>query len=130
MMDHFKVNSRDLFFILKEQLSYGSLCRLDRYKDLNELTFDMLVTEAMGFARGVIATLQVIGEEKQITYRDSSVFCPDEYRKAFRRYGEDGWIAAARNTEYGGLGERYERSCYHQRSQDAGGALYGSLEKY
>jgi alkylation response protein AidB-like acyl-CoA dehydrogenase len=104
MMDHFKVNSRDLFFILKEQLSYGSLCRLDRYKDLNELTFDMLVTEAMGFARGVIATLQVIGEEKQITYRDSSVFCPNEYHKAFRRYGEDGWIAAARNTEYGGLG--------------------------
>jgi len=54
-MSHFKVNPKDLFFILKEQLSYGSLCRLERYKDLNEKTYDLLVTEAMGFARGVVA---------------------------------------------------------------------------
>ena len=103
-MSHFKVNPKDLFFILKEQLSYGSLCRLDRYKDLNELTYDMLVTEAMGFARGVVAPLQEIGEANGISYRNGSVSCPEEFRQAFKQYGEDGWIAAARNTEYGGQG--------------------------
>ena len=44
-MAHFKVNPKDIFFILKEQLDYESLCSLDRYKGLNEKTFDMLVTE-------------------------------------------------------------------------------------
>ena len=29
MMDHFKVNPKDLFFILREQRSYGSLCGLN-----------------------------------------------------------------------------------------------------
>ncbi len=103
-MDHFKVNSKDLFFILKEQLSYGSLCRLDRYKDLNELTLDMLVTEAISFARGVVAPLQEIGEVRGIGFDGDSVTCPGEFKEAFRQYGEDGWIAAARNTKYGGQG--------------------------
>ena len=104
MMDHFKVNSKDLFFILKEQLSYGSLCRLDRYKDLNELTFDMLVTEAISFARGVVAPLQEIGDAGGVGFESGSVTCPGEFKEVFRRYGEDGWIAAARNTKYGGQG--------------------------
>jgi alkylation response protein AidB-like acyl-CoA dehydrogenase len=103
-MDHFKVNPKDLFFILKEQLAYGSLCRLDRYQGLNEKTFDMLVTEAVGFARGVIAPLQGLGEARGLDYHDGRVSCPKEFRKAFSQYGRDGWIAAARNTEYGGQG--------------------------
>ena len=56
-MGHFKVNPKDIFFILKEQLQYGQLCRLDRYKDLNEKTFDLLVNEAISFARGVMDPL-------------------------------------------------------------------------
>ena len=31
-MGHFKVNQKDIFFILKEQLNYGHLCTLDRYR--------------------------------------------------------------------------------------------------
>ncbi|MFC1876428.1 acyl-CoA dehydrogenase [Thermodesulfobacteriota bacterium] len=104
MMDHFRVNSKDLFFILKEQLSYGSLCRLDRYKDLNEKTLDMLVNEAISFARGVVAPLQAIGEVSGVDFGGGSVTGPKEFKEAFRQYGGDGWIAAARNTEYGGQG--------------------------
>ena len=104
MMDHFKVNPKDLFFILREQLSYGSLCRLDRYKELSESAFDMLVTEAVSFARGVVAPLQAIGEASGVSFGGGSVTCPREFKEAFRQYGEDGWTAAARNTEYGGQG--------------------------
>jgi hypothetical protein len=35
-MGHFKVNQKDIFFILKEQLQYGVLLTLDRYKRLTE----------------------------------------------------------------------------------------------
>jgi len=101
---HFKVNPRDPFFILKEQLNYGTLCELDRYRHLNEKTLDLLVTEAMRFAKGVVAPLQEIGEKEGVKFADGEVRCPPEFRKAFRHYGREGWTAAARDPEYGGQG--------------------------
>jgi len=103
-MTHFKVNQKDLFFILKDQLRYGSLCRLERYRELNEKTFDLLVSEAIGFARGVVAPLQEIGEKWGVKFADGAVSCPPEFANAFRQYGRDGWTAAARDTTYGGQG--------------------------
>jgi alkylation response protein AidB-like acyl-CoA dehydrogenase len=103
-MPHFKINQKDIFFILKNQLDYGSLCDLDRYKGLNEKTLDMLVSEALVFAKGVVDPLQEIGEKHGVRYEDGKVICPHEFKEAFRRYGEDGWTAAARDPEYGGQG--------------------------
>ena len=103
-MPHFKVNRKDIFFILKEQLNYGSLSSLGRYKGLNEKALDLLVTEALRFAKGVVDPLQEIGEDHGVRYEDGKVFCPPEFKEAFRRYGEDGWTAAARDPEYGGQG--------------------------
>lgn len=103
-MGHFKLNPKDLFFILKEQLDYARLCDLDRYADLNEKTLDLLVNEAINFARGVLDPLNEIGEEWGVKFGDGRVSCPPEFKKAFRQYGRDGWTAAARDTEYGGQG--------------------------
>ena len=103
-MSHFKVNEKDIFFILKEQLNYGSLCEFERYRELDEDTLDMLVTEAIKFAKGVVAPLQEIGEERGVVFENGEVRCAPEFRKAFKLYGENGWIAVARNTKYGGQG--------------------------
>jgi alkylation response protein AidB-like acyl-CoA dehydrogenase len=103
-MPHFKVNQKDIFFILKEQLNYASLCSLERYKDLNEKTLDMLVSEAITFARGVLDPLQEIGEDWGVRFENGKVTCAPEFRKVFKQYGQDGWIAAARDEEYGGQG--------------------------
>ena len=103
-MPHFKVNKKDIFFILKEQLNYASLCSLGRYKDLNEKALDMLVSEAISFARGALDPLQEIGEQWGVRLEDGHVTCPPEFRKVFKQYGQDGWTAAARDEEYGGQG--------------------------
>jgi alkylation response protein AidB-like acyl-CoA dehydrogenase len=103
-MGHFKVNQKDIFFILKEQLQYGALVALDRYKGLNEKTFDLLVSEAIKFAKGVVEPLQEIGEKHGPKYEDGKVFCPPALREVFKHYGRDGWIAAARDPDYGGQG--------------------------
>lgn len=103
-MGHFKINQKDIHFILKEQLAYGSLCGLERYQDLNEKALDMLVAEALKFAKGVVDPLQEIGEEWGVKFADGKVLCPPEFRDAFQQYGKDGWIAAARSTTYGGQG--------------------------
>jgi alkylation response protein AidB-like acyl-CoA dehydrogenase len=103
-MAHFKVNQKDIFFILKDQINYGSLCSLDRYQGFNQKTFDLLVTEAVKFARGVVDPLQEIGEQFGVKFENGKVLCPPEFKDAFRRYGEDGWTAAVRDPEYGGQG--------------------------
>ena len=103
-MGHFKVNQKDIFFILKEQLDYGSLCSFKHYSDLDEKTLDLLVNEAVKFAKGVIDPLNEVGDEQGLKFENGIVTCPAEFQKAFKRYGEDGWIAVARNPEYGGGG--------------------------
>ena len=103
-MPHFKVTQKDIFFILKEQLNYGSLCSLERYQGLNEKALDLLVNEALRFARGVVDPLQEIGEQFGVKFENGKVACPPEFRDAFERYGQDGWTAAARDPEYGGQG--------------------------
>jgi alkylation response protein AidB-like acyl-CoA dehydrogenase len=103
-MSHFKVNPRDILFILKEQLGYGNLCRLDRYRELDETTLDILVNEAVKFARTEISPLQEIGEKWGAVYENGLVKCAPEFRKAFEIYAQNGWLAAARDPEYGGQG--------------------------
>jgi alkylation response protein AidB-like acyl-CoA dehydrogenase len=103
-MGNFKINQKDLFFILKEQLNYGRLCELSRYSDLNEKTLDLLVTEAINFASGVVDPLNTIGEMNPPRLENGQVRCAPEFREAFRKCGEDGWTAAVRDTTYGGQG--------------------------
>lgn len=104
MADHFKVNRNDIFFILKNQLNYGSLCSLERYKDLKEEMLDMVVTEAITLAKEIVDPLQEIGEKWGVTFEGGKVSCPPEFKRAFRQFGEDGWIGLSRNTTYGGQG--------------------------
>lgn len=103
-MGHFKINSKDLMFILKEQLKYGRICELERYKDQNEKILDLLVKEAIGFAKGVVDPLNEIGETVGLKFDKGKVICPPEFRDAFKKYGEDGFTAACRDLEYGGQG--------------------------
>ncbi len=72
-MADFKVNPKDIFFILKDQLNYGSLCALDRYRDLNEKALDMLVGEAIQFAKGVVDPLREIGAAYGLRFEDCKV---------------------------------------------------------
>jgi len=103
-MGHFKINEKDIFFILKNQLNYGTLCRLPRYRELDEDTLDMSVSEAVKFARGVVDPLQRIGEAWGVVFEDGRVRCAPEFKEAFKLYGENGWTAAARDPAYGGQG--------------------------
>ena len=106
-MAHFKVNERDIFFILKDQLSYGKLCALDRYRELDEATMDMLVTEIIKFSRLEIDPLQEIGEKWGGVLEEGQVRCAPEFKRAFKTCAENGWIAVARDHTYGGQGFPY-----------------------
>ncbi len=103
-MSHFKVNERDIYFILKEQLNYGDLCKVDRYRDLDEDTLDMVVAEAVKFAGRVLGPLQESGDKHGVTFADGTVRSAPGFKEAFGLCGENGWIAPTSDPEYGGQG--------------------------
>jgi hypothetical protein len=39
-----------------------------------------------------------------VKFEGGNVSCPPEFRKAFKQFGEGGWIGLSRNTTYGGQG--------------------------
>jgi alkylation response protein AidB-like acyl-CoA dehydrogenase len=103
-MSHFRVNERDISFILKEQLHYSDLCKLPRYRDLDEETLDMLVAEAVKFAGGVVGPLQESGDKHGVVLSEGTVSCAPGFKEAFGLFGENGWIAATSDIENGGQG--------------------------
>ncbi len=103
-MAHFKINEKDIFFILKDQLNYGELCKLEKYSEFDEEMLDMTVTQAIKFARTAIDPLQEIGEKWGVVFENGQVKCPPEFRKAFAMHAENGWLAPAGPPEWGGQG--------------------------
>ncbi len=103
-MSHLKLNEKDIFFILKEQLKYGELCKLDPYREFDEEMLDMTVTQAVKFAKSEIAPLQEIGEKWGAKYENGEVKCAPEFRKAFRTHAENGWLSPSGDPEWGGQG--------------------------
>ena len=51
--NYYRVNKRDVDFVLNEQLQVEQLCELDKYKDFDRDDFDMIITEAIKFATEV-----------------------------------------------------------------------------
>ena len=82
-MGHFKINEEDVFFILKDQLNYGSLCELEPFSDFDEDTLDMLVKEAIRFAKAELDPLREIGEEWGVVFEEGQVRCAPEFKKVF-----------------------------------------------
>ncbi|BBO91362.1 acyl-CoA dehydrogenase family protein [Desulfosarcina ovata] len=103
-MTDFKIDTRDVFYILKEQLNYAALCDLAPFADLNEKTLDLMVNEAIHFAKGVLDPLNRIAEETPLAFTNGEVRCPAEFKEAFWQYGNDGWTAAVGDPAYGGQG--------------------------
>lgn len=103
-MSHYKLNEKDIFFILKEQLKYGELSKIEKYSDFDEELLDMTVTQAIKFAKSEIAPLQEIGEKWGAKCEDGQVKCAPEFKKAFRTHAENGWLCPTAEPEWGGQG--------------------------
>lgn len=104
MPGKYKIREEDLLFILNEQLAYGDLCKYERYKELSPDTLDMLVEEAIKFAKGVLDPLQSVGEMDGAKFQNGLVALALGFKEAFELCGKNGWIAAVRDTRYGGQG--------------------------
>ncbi len=100
----YRVNRRDVDFVLHEQLGIDSLCSFDKYKDFSREDFDMIITEAIRFAREVLGPMNQDADRWGVRFRDGQVEVYPEFHKAYKLACENGWIAMPNNPDFGGQG--------------------------
>jgi hypothetical protein len=95
---------RDVKFNLFEWLPLDKLLRAERYRDFGRDDLEMTLEEALKMAKGEVASTLKDSDRIGARFEDGKVFMPESFRRGYKTVAEAGWIGAAENPEYGGMG--------------------------
>jgi alkylation response protein AidB-like acyl-CoA dehydrogenase len=104
MPTEFSVNKRDVQFVLYEQLDVDELCKLPAYSECNRELFEMVIDEAIKMATDVMAPLNPVGDREGLKFENGKVITPEEFKPAWRKFAEGGWVGMVHDPEVGGQG--------------------------
>ncbi len=102
----FRVDRRDMDFILKEQLDLNKLLSFDAFKDFSLDDFDMTITEGIRLAVEKVAPTNKEADRIGAQYDKATakVTAPQCHVDLYKEYCENGWLGIAANPEFGGQG--------------------------
>ena len=103
-MADFTADTRDIKFVLFEQLCMEKLGEYDKYSDFNREDMEMMFDEAYKFARDEMAPVNASMDSQGCTFEDGKVTTPKDIHKLYELFNELGWGALSSNPEYGGQG--------------------------
>ena len=95
---------RDVDFVLYEQLKADEMTRLEKYKDFNKKTFDMIITEARNFAIKELLPTNAEGDKEGLGFENSQVKVPQSFHRAYELFVEGEWTSLTEDPEWGGQG--------------------------
>ncbi len=95
---------RDMDFVLYEQLDVEALTQLDRYKEFNKKTFDMIITEARNFAVKELLPANAEGEKEGLRFENGQVKVPEIFQRVYRLLLEGEWTSLTEDPAWGGQG--------------------------
>ena len=100
----FSVNKRDVQFVIYEQLGVGDLCDLPAFSECNQELFEMVLDEAIKVATDVLAPINKVGDQVGAQFEGGVVSMPQEFKDAYPKYVEGGWIGMVHGEDVGGQG--------------------------
>lgn len=103
-MPEYYVDERDIKFQLFEYLEVEKLLESDVYKQFSKEEFEMVIGEAIKFAKTALAPINKLGDEVGVKFENGKVIMPDEFKSVYNKYAEAGWIGISSNPEFGGQG--------------------------
>jgi alkylation response protein AidB-like acyl-CoA dehydrogenase len=95
---------RDIDFVLYEQLKIDELTKLDKYKDFNKKTFDMIITEARNFSVKELLPTAAEGDSDGLRFENGQVKVPECFHRAFELLLEGEWTSLMEDPAWGGQG--------------------------
>ncbi len=100
----FSVNKRDIQFIFYEQFGIDEITGLPGFEECNKELFEMVLGEAIKVATDILAPINKVGDEVGAKYADGVVTMPAEFKDAYGKFNEGGWIGMIHDPEFGGQG--------------------------
>lgn len=95
---------RDIDFVLYEQLKTDEMTGIDKYKDFNKKTFDMIITEARNFALKELLPTNAVGDKEGLCFENGQVKVPECFHRAYKLFVEGEWTSLTEDPEWGGQG--------------------------
>ncbi|MFA6448632.1 MAG: acyl-CoA dehydrogenase [bacterium] len=102
----FRVDKRDMQFILKEVLDINKLLAFDAFKDFTIADFDMALEQGIKFAVEKVAPLNTTGDKLGAKYDKTTqkVSVPPDQIPVYKEFCDNGWMSPSGSPEYGGQG--------------------------
>ena len=100
----YKVNLRDIKFVLFEQLGMDRILKYAPYSDFGAEDIEIILQEAAKFAETTLGPINKISDVKGVHFEDGNISFPEEVHQAYKGFAEGGWVAVSSSPEYGGMG--------------------------
>lgn len=97
-------DSRDVDFVLHEQLEVEKLSKHEKFVEYNKKTIDLIVTEARNLAVKEMHPVLTNGDEEGCTFDQGRVRVPEAFHKINELFKEGEWTAMCDDPDWGGQG--------------------------
>ncbi len=97
------ISMDNLKFVLHELLKVDNLCKLDRFKDYDKESIDILIQSAKDYADKVTFPLLKEMDEQAAHYKDGKIIVHPVIGELMKYAGENGLIGATFDYEVGGM---------------------------
>lgn len=104
-MADYRVPREDMQFLLQDVFQVDQ--DWARFPALSEVDMDMasaIIDEAAKLAEGLIAPHSRAADEEGVSFNDSVVTTPSNYRENYQQLAAGGWVGVTATPEFGGMG--------------------------
>ena len=95
---------RDIDFVLFEQLNIQDLSENELFREFNQKTIELIVSEARNLAIKEILPTRKISDEEGVIFENGKVKVPECFHRAFKLFNEGEWLAMPEDPKWGGQG--------------------------
>lgn len=103
-MSEYVAPVKDMHFVLNELANLSEICELPGFEEASMDVIEAVIEEAGKLASGVLAPLNVQGDQLGSKVVDGGVIEAEGFSEAYQQFVEGGWGALPGNPEYGGMG--------------------------
>jgi alkylation response protein AidB-like acyl-CoA dehydrogenase len=101
-MSNFRIDRRDIDFVLFEQLGVDALAQSSKYQDFTREVSEMILTEANKFASDILGPANQQSDREGCRLENGQVYVPKAFKEIYRKFAQGGWVGPTHSPDYGG----------------------------
>ena len=106
-MAEYKVDMRDIRFVLFEQLGIQKLAESEKFGEQGDEVWDAILEESLKVATGVLSPINGPGDHHGCTFEAGNVRSAPGFKEAYDAFVGGGWVSLMGSPDLGGMGLPY-----------------------